>query len=130
MTGPNYDKFAETIREFHSEVFDFQAVTVYNFTGGYDPATGYADDWTRDDGTDIPAEVSVPSTPTTVVGPDGNESEVKARIYVRDDAPADFYAVDTENHRPTEIVVGDTTYVVAEKHAENNGLVRLLCVEG
>lgn len=130
MVGPNYDTFADTVRKYHTDVFDLPLVTVHNFTGGYDPATGHADDWTRDSGTDIPAEVVVPSTPTTVVGPDGNESEVKARVYVRDDAPVTFYAVDAENQRPTEIVYDDSQYVVAERHDEQNGLLRLLCVEG
>lgn len=133
MTGPNWDAFRKNVRETHTDAFDWQTVTVYNYTGGYDPATGQANDWTRDNGTAVDAEVVVPNQPDVITGPEGQQSEVRRRVRVRDDVESrediDIVQVGVENERPTEIEVDGETYIVAEKMDEGNGLLALLCTE-
>ena len=128
--GPNWGTFRERVRAAHTQSFDLPAVSVHNFSGGYDPATGETDTWADDGGADVPAEVVVPDNPTMATGPDGQEAEVEFRAYIRDTAPVDIYGVGNDaDRRPTEVAHGGERYVVADAFDEDNGMVRLLCVE-
>lgn len=129
---PDWETFERQVQDAHDDVFAFPVVTIYNFTGGYDPATGETDNFSPDTGIETRAEVTPAGGQAgTVVGPDGQSSEVSVRIRLpkRDVNVADLVPVGTENARPTEIDTGTDRYVVAERYDEQNGLWLCLCVE-
>lgn len=127
----SYDpqSFEEEVKQFHDEL-SFPNVTFYNFTGGYDPATGDTDEWTRDNGTTVSGEVTVPGEPRTVTGADGSRVNVRVVVRIRDDTGVTLHAISSES-RATEVetpVKPDSVYAVADVTDEGNGLIRIDCV--
>lgn len=129
MNGPDWSAFSEKVREAHINAFDFPEVTVYNFTGGYDPNTGETDDWTEDGGTTVQAEATIPETPRVVTDAAGQEVRVRRQFRFRDDANVDIYPVGTDNQRPTEIEHDNQRWMVADEMSESNGLTIVFCTQ-
>lgn len=125
----DWENLDDTVRDFHSRKFDLPTVAVYNFQGGYDPATGRSG-WTEVHAGDIEAEVTVPTDARMRVGPEGQESIVDRDAFVRDDTGVEFYDVDESTEtRPTQIEHDGDRFVVAERINEHNGLLRLMLIE-
>lgn len=126
-----WERFSASVKRMHDD-FNHHDVTIYLYTGGYDPSTGEIE-WTRDGGTSVEAEVTeTPSTPEAreVVGPDGQNEDVDADIFIPDDTGLSIDEVGDDDSRPTEVEMSDgTTFVVVEAFDEDNGLIRLTCVE-
>lgn len=123
----NWDKLDDTTRRFHSEVFDFPDVDVYNFDDGYDPETG-KEQWTEVHEGSFPIEMVAPSEARMTSGPEGQETRIDFRAFARDDAGFDVYEVDDENSRPTEIEHQGDRYLVSESFDEGNGVLRMLLI--
>lgn len=130
MTGPNWDSFRDTVRDAHSNQFDFDEIDVVNFSGGYDPETGETDDWSeKTPYPTVDAEVTTPNEPAETTGPDGQQTTVSRRVRIRDDTGETIHPIGTENYRPTELDIHGTRYVVAEQLHSGDGLLTLLVVE-
>lgn len=129
--GGDWDAFRETMRS-SDDVFDVETLTVYNYTGGYDPTKGKTN-WTRDSGTEIRGQVEI-DQPDVVSAADGLQSaDGDADLLVRDDAESHwdvtFHPVGTEDQKPTEIAYGSRLFLVSDVVAQHNGLDLVVLVE-
>lgn len=125
-----WDRFESSIRRLHDD-FNHWDAEIYNYTGGYDPGTGEID-WTRSLAGEVEAEVTeTPSTPEArdVVGPGGQQEDVDADIFIPDNTGITIFEVGDDDSKPTEVEANDNVYVVVEAFDEDNGLIRLTCVE-
>lgn len=124
----DWDAFERTVEKAHDDVFDFPDVDVYNYENGYEPSTGKTS-WDEVYEGAFPIEMTSPTDPRLVTGPDGQDVRVRFLGFVRSDAGFAIRAVGDEPHRPTELEYDGSRYVVAESHDEGNGLVRLVLVK-
>lgn len=127
-----WDRFNASVRRLHDD-FEHPSCDVYNYSGGYDPSTGETD-WTRELAGTVEAEITeTPSAPEAreVVTPSGQQEDVDADIFIRDDTGITIYEVGDDDAKPTEIEDprDGTVYAVVEAFDEDNGLIRLTCVE-
>lgn len=125
-----WTRFKSSVRRLHDDL-NHHDVDIYNYSGGYDPSDG-STDWTRSLAASVEAEVTeTPSTPEAreVVSPSGQDEDVDADIFIPDDTGVSIFEVGEDDSKPTEIEHGSTVYIVVEAFDEDNGLIRLTCVE-
>lgn len=127
-----WDRFESSVRRLHDD-FEHPDCDIYNYSGGYDPDTGDVD-WTRELAGTVSAEITeTPSSPEArdVVGPGGQQEDVDADIFIRDDTGLSISEVGDEDAKPTEVEDSrdDTVYIVVEAFDEDNGQIKLTCVE-
>lgn len=128
-----WDRFSSAVRQLHDS-FDHPDVEIYNYSDGYDPSTGKIDWGDPTLAATISAEVvERTSTPeaSEVVGPEGQEENLDATVFLRDDEAPTIHEMGDDDTKPTEIVDPrtDKTYAVVDAFPEDNGLIRLTCVE-
>lgn len=124
-----WDEFRRTTRGLH-DAFDWRDVTVERVTETYDTATG-DDDVSVSELAESPirAEVTRPdASPDAGRDVTGAESAVDAEVYVRDDTGIAWQSPDERPDRVTDTLTG-VTYDVYEVSNEDNGLLRLDCIE-
>lgn len=126
-----WDRFESAVKRLHAD-FDHPSVDIYTYSGGYDQSTGEIN-WTRSLAGSTTADVVEATSTreaTQVVGPEGQQQDVDAEIWIPDDTGISIDEVGDDDTKPTEVEPPDgTVYIVVEKFDEGNGLVRLVCVE-
>lgn len=132
MVG-KWERFESSVRRLHDD-FNHPDVEIRNYSGGYDPSTGDIDWGDPVVDATIPAEVvERTSTPeaSEVVGPEGQEENLDATVFIRDDVSVTINEMGDDDTKPTEIrdPRTDTVYAVVDSFPEDNGLIRLSCIE-
>jgi hypothetical protein len=128
QTG-KWDAFSSAASRLDDD-FAWRDVIIYEWQREYDPATGEYDYGSGPvEVARVQAEVRKPTTPITVVGPEGGEAEVDLEVYLPPDAPDVTPAGTEERASVLEDTVDNRRLTCTEVYTEDTGLKKVSCVE-